>query len=53
MLQARLAKVRQRKMKKSKLDGTEEEQREEENEGWFCTAEVELFVYQVSLYTAF
>ncbi|GLD64400.1 coiled-coil domain-containing protein 174 [Lates japonicus] len=33
MLQARLAKVRQRKMKKSKLDGTEEEQREEENEG--------------------
>ncbi|KAM3877841.1 coiled-coil domain-containing protein 174 [Diretmus argenteus] len=31
-LQARLAKVRQRKMKKSKLDGTEEEQREEEIE---------------------
>lgn len=33
ILQARLAKVRQRKMKKAKLDGTEDEQREEENEG--------------------
>ncbi len=29
ILQARLAKVRQRKMKKSKLDGTEDEPREE------------------------
>ena len=33
ILQARLAKVRQRKMKKAKLDGTEGEQRAEENEG--------------------
>lgn len=33
ILQARLAKVRQRKMKKSKLDGTEDEPREEDNEG--------------------
>ncbi|XP_027859443.1 coiled-coil domain-containing protein 174 [Xiphophorus couchianus] len=32
VLQARLAKVRQRKMKKSKLDGTEEEEKEEENQ---------------------
>lgn len=31
MLQARLAKVRQRKMKKAKLDGTEEEPKEEQN----------------------
>lgn len=30
VLQARLAKVRQRKMKKAKLDGTEEEEKEEE-----------------------
>ncbi|XP_029358473.1 coiled-coil domain-containing protein 174 isoform X2 [Echeneis naucrates] len=33
ILQARLAKVRQRKMKKSKLDGNEEAEGEEENEG--------------------
>lgn len=33
ILRARLTKVRQRKMKKAKLDGTEDEQREEENEG--------------------
>lgn len=33
MLQARLAKVRQRKMK-NKPEGTEEEQ-ENENKGWF------------------
>lgn len=33
ILKDRLAKVRQRKMKKAKLDGTEDEQREEENEG--------------------
>ena len=34
ILQARLAKVRQRKMKKTKLDGTEEEEdRDEEKEG--------------------
>ncbi|XP_035858250.1 coiled-coil domain-containing protein 174 isoform X2 [Sander lucioperca] len=33
ILQARLAKVRQRKMKKAKLDGTEDEQRVEDNEG--------------------
>lgn len=33
ILQARLAKVRQRKMKKAKIDGTEDEHREEENEG--------------------
>lgn len=33
ILQARLTKVRQRKMKKSKLDGTEDEPREEDNEG--------------------
>ncbi|KAF1391584.1 hypothetical protein PFLUV_G00043620 [Perca fluviatilis] len=32
ILQARLAKVRQRKMKKAKLDGTEDEQRAEDNE---------------------
>lgn len=32
-LHARLAKVRQRKMKKAKLDGTEDELREEEIEG--------------------
>lgn len=33
ILQARLAKLRQRKMKKAKLDGTEDEQKEEEPEG--------------------
>ncbi|KAM7005772.1 coiled-coil domain-containing protein 174 [Tautogolabrus adspersus] len=32
ILQARLAKVRQRKIKKTKLDGTEDEQREEEKQ---------------------
>lgn len=33
ILKGRLAKVRQRKMKKAKLDGTEDEPREEEDEG--------------------
>lgn len=33
ILKARLAKVRQRKMKKAKLDGTEDESREEDEEG--------------------